>query len=89
MSEGEGAAIAASNATREDLEKLNGLLIRTLISKLEDGSATTTDIGSAVKVLVSNRVQPEETLPGSLPRQGVSPLEYPTFDDDDFPFKTD
>jgi len=48
------------NATREDLEKLNGLLIRALIKKLETDEATATDIGNAVKVVTSNRVQPVE-----------------------------
>ncbi|SNS32220.1 hypothetical protein [Tropicimonas sediminicola] len=51
---------SATNATREDLEKLNGLLIRALIKKIEDGDATATDIGNAVKVVVSNKVRPEE-----------------------------
>ncbi|MDW4548255.1 hypothetical protein R5H32_02690 [Defluviimonas sp. D31] len=75
----------ATNATRADLEKLNGLLIRTLIQKLEDGSATTTDIGSAVKVLVSNRVQPEEAV-GHQGYQGYQGYqgEYPV-SDFDFP----
>ena len=48
------------NATRADLEKLNGLLIRALIKKLENDEATATDIGNAVKVVTSNRVQPVE-----------------------------
>lgn len=48
------------NATRADLEKLNGLLIRALITKLENDEATATDIGNAVKVVTSNRVQPVE-----------------------------
>ncbi|KNX39745.1 hypothetical protein ROTO_37140 [Roseovarius tolerans] len=48
------------NATRADLEKLNGLLIRALITKLEKDEATATDIGNAVKVVTSNRVQPVE-----------------------------
>ncbi|SDY65515.1 hypothetical protein [Citreimonas salinaria] len=48
------------NATRADLEKLNGLLIRALIAKLEKNEATATDIGNAVKVVTSNRVQPVE-----------------------------
>lgn len=50
----------AANATRADLEKLNGLLIRALIKKLETDEATATDIGNAVKVVSSNRVQPVE-----------------------------
>lgn len=48
------------NATRADLEKLNGLVIRALIRKIEDNEATATDIGNAVKVLISNRVHPKE-----------------------------
>ncbi|QFS82297.1 hypothetical protein [Roseivivax sp. THAF197b] len=48
------------NATREDLEKLNGLLIRALIAKLENNEASATDIGNAVKVVTANRVQPVE-----------------------------
>ncbi|WP_425051159.1 hypothetical protein [Psychromarinibacter sp. S121] len=48
------------NATRDDLERLNGLLVRALIKKLEADEATATDIGNAVKVIISNRVQPEE-----------------------------
>ncbi|PWE30607.1 hypothetical protein DDZ14_15100 [Maritimibacter sp. 55A14] len=48
------------NATRADLERLNGLLIRALIKKLETDEATATDIGNAVKVVTSHRVQPVE-----------------------------
>lgn len=48
------------NATRAELEQLNGLLIRELLRKLEVGEATATDIGNAVKVVISNRVQPKE-----------------------------
>ncbi len=58
------------------------LLIRTLIQKLEDGKATSTDIGSAVKVLVSNRVQPGDAqdVHQSFTTQGTypfSPLDFP------------
>lgn len=78
----EATASEAANATRADLEKLNGLLIRTLIQKLEDGKATSTDIGSAVKVLVSNRVQPGDAqdVHQSFTTQGTypfSPLDFP------------
>lgn len=48
------------NATRADLERLNGLVIRALIRKIEADEATATDIGNAVKVLISNRVHPKE-----------------------------
>jgi hypothetical protein len=48
------------NATRADLERLNGLVIRALIRKIEADEATATDIGNAVKVLISNRVHPTE-----------------------------
>jgi hypothetical protein len=48
------------NATRADLERLNGLVIRALIRKIEADEATATDIGNAVKVLISNRVSPKE-----------------------------
>lgn len=51
---------ATMNATRADLEKLNGLVIRALIRKIEADEATATDIGNAVKVLISNRVHPKE-----------------------------
>lgn len=48
------------NATRADLERLNGLVIRALIRKIEADEASATDIGNAVKVLISNRVNPQE-----------------------------
>ncbi len=48
------------NATRADLERLNGLVIHALIRKIEADEATATDIGNAVKVLISNRVHPKE-----------------------------
>ena len=48
------------NATRADLERLNGLVIRALIRKIEADEATATDIGNAVKVLISNRIHPKE-----------------------------
>ena len=68
-----------TNATRADLEKLNGLLVRVLISKIENNEATSTDIGNAVKVVSSNRVQPEEpegpyAFTGNIP---VSKLDFP------------
>lgn len=68
-----------TNATRADLEKLNGLLVRVLISKIENDEATATDIGNAVKVVLSNRVQPEEpegpdAFTGNIP---ASKLDFP------------
>ena len=62
------------NATRADLEKLNGLLIRALITKLEKDEATATDIGNAVKVVTSNRVQPVEPE-GSHAYSGQIPVD--------------
>jgi hypothetical protein len=63
-----------TNATRADLEKLNGLLVRVLISKIENGEATATDIGNAVKVVTSNRVQPVEPE-GSHAYSGQIPVD--------------
>ncbi|NRP12597.1 MULTISPECIES: hypothetical protein [unclassified Aliiroseovarius] len=67
------------NASREELEQLNGLLVRALIDKLESGSATATDIGNAVKVVVHNRVSPKEPegyvdYSGNIPE---SALDFP------------
>lgn len=56
----DNARTKPSNATRAEIEHLNGLLIRALIGKLEAGEANATDIGNAVKVVISNRVQPKE-----------------------------
>jgi hypothetical protein len=71
------------NATRAELEQLNGLLIRALIEKLESGEATATDIGNAVKVVVHNRVSPKEP-DGYLDVSQGYPLT-----DLDFPVKFD
>lgn len=67
------------NATRQDLEKLNGLLIKELIRKLEEGEATATDIGNAVKVVVSNRVEPIDprVIPRSYPHRTDANFDFP------------
>jgi hypothetical protein len=69
----------SGNATREEIEALNGLVIRTLIRKIENEEATATDIGNAVKLIVSNRVQPKE--PGGyldhIRRYPEAELDFP------------
>ncbi len=71
------------NATRAELEQLNGLLIRALIKKLESDAATATDIGNAVKVVVHNRVSPKEPEGYLDYEQGLplTELDFPITDD--------
>ncbi|HCQ67247.1 MAG TPA: hypothetical protein DIU07_19815 [Rhodobacteraceae bacterium] len=89
--EGDLTSQTPRNATRADLERLNGLLIRALIEKLETDKATATDIGNAVKVVVHNRVSPKEPeghlgweahLAGDT---GFSELDWPVKVTDDLP----
>ncbi len=46
------------NATQGELEELNGLLVRELISKIKEGTATGTDLSTAAKLMREHKVQP-------------------------------
>ncbi|WP_157769944.1 hypothetical protein [Ruegeria profundi] len=46
------------NATQGELEELNGLLIRELIGKIREGTANGTDLSTAAKLVLSNKVEP-------------------------------
>ncbi len=46
------------NATLGELEELNGLLVRELIAKIKEGTATGTDLSTAAKLMKEHKVQP-------------------------------
>ncbi|WP_170330203.1 hypothetical protein [Ruegeria arenilitoris] len=46
------------NATQGELEELNGLLVRELIAKIKEGTATGTDLSTAAKLMKEHKVQP-------------------------------
>ncbi len=46
------------NATQGELEELNGLLVRQLIAKIKEGTATGTDLSTAAKLMKEHKVQP-------------------------------
>ncbi|GGE46821.1 hypothetical protein [Actibacterium pelagium] len=46
------------NATTVELEELNGLLVRRLVEKIKDGSATSTDLATAMNLVRSHKVVP-------------------------------
>ncbi len=46
------------NATQGELEELNGLLVRKLIGKIKEGTATGTDLSTAAKLVKEHKVQP-------------------------------
>ena len=46
------------NATQDELEELNGLLVRKLIGKIKEGTATGTDLSTAAKLVKEHKVQP-------------------------------
>lgn len=67
------------NATRVELEKLNGLLVRRLIEKIEDGSASSTDLHTAMNIMRANRITPSEPADnrGFTPGYRLSPEDFP------------
>lgn len=69
-----------TNATQAELEELNGLLVRELIAKLRDGTARGTDLATASKLLISNRVRPTDPEAEEI-------IRVHTIDPDDFPVK--
>lgn len=49
------------NATLNEVERLNGLLVRELTRKIVEGTATSTDLSTVQKLLTSAQVKPVDT----------------------------
>jgi len=66
------------NATTDELEELNGLLVRGLIEKIKDGTANATDLSTASKVIISNRVRPKDPEAEEIIRvHTIDPMDFP------------
>ena len=66
------------NATTDELEELNGLLVRGLIEKIKDGTANATDLSTASKVIISNRVKPKDPEAEEIIRvHTIDPMDFP------------
>ena len=69
---------ASINATTDELEELNGLLVRGLIDKIKDGTANATDLSTASKVIISNRVKPTDPETEEIIRvHTIDPTDFP------------
>ena len=66
-----------TNATQGELEELNGLLVRELIVKIKDGTATSTDLGTAMNIVRSNQVKPSD--PEADAYEAARGVEYADF----------
>ena len=46
------------NATTDELKRLNGLLVRKLIARIEEDNATSSDLSTAMHLVKTNQVAP-------------------------------
>ncbi len=65
------------NATKVELEELNGLLVRNLIGKIKDGEATSTDLATAMNLMRTNKVQPTEPMAPRVSITHIDPADFP------------
>jgi len=73
-----------TNATQAELEELNGLLVRDLIDKIKEGTASGADRATASKLIISNRIRPTDPEAEAIEAARiVDPADYPI----QFPFE--
>ena len=66
------------NATQGELEELNGLLVRELITKLKEGTANGTELSTASKLVIHNRIQPNDPDTEAYEQQYIiDPKDFP------------
>ncbi len=65
------------NATKVELEELNGLLVRNLIGKIKEGEATSTDLATAMNLMRTHKVQPTETVAPRIGITHIDPADFP------------
>lgn len=68
------------NATQGELEELNGLLVRELIAKIKEGTASGTDLSTAAKLVKEYKVQPiDPRIPATSYHHQIpaEQLDYP------------
>lgn len=57
-----GLRAPLGNATEAEMENLHGLLVRSLIEKLANGTASGTELATAAKLVTTHRVRPDEPV---------------------------